>query len=226
MAPHHIRIYEESHRERVVDLFTRGMEEHISVTFHHMLMLPQTLVLLIGVPLTVFMVLGSWLLVLISSFTLFVLLWFLAKYTWDKYVFLCLHKDMADITKTYLSARDSCFWVAESGGQVVGIVAAMPREVSLLQRKQLHLRHLSVSLEHRRTGIGKALVRTVLQFARDQGYSEVVLGVSILQHAALALYQSMGFQNTGKTFFSRISRLRNTPIIHFMYRLTSPEAGL
>jgi ribosomal protein S18 acetylase RimI-like enzyme len=201
------------------------MEEHIPATFHHMLMLPGTLLLLLVVPLALLLVYGSWLLVLMSSLTLFAFLWLLAKYTWKKHMAACLRTDLADITKTYLSGCASCFWVVERGGQVVGIVGALPVKKPLLQKKQLQLRHLCVALEHRGEGIAKALVRTVLQFARDQGYSEVVLSTSMLQCAALALYQQMGFQKTGQSFFTRISKLRDTPLIHFTYHLTSAQEG-
>lgn len=107
---------------------------------------------------------------------------------------------------------------------MVGMVAALPVEDPLLQKKQLRPRHLSVSLEHGREGIGKAIVRTVLQFARAWGFSEVVLTTSAFQYVALALYQGMGFQKTGESF-SFISRLRKSPVIHLKYYLTSAQEG-
>ncbi|KAL6035256.1 hypothetical protein STEG23_032037 [Scotinomys teguina] len=225
MAPYHIRKYQDIDHKSVVDLFSRGMEEHIPTTFRYMLMLPRTLLLLLGVPLTLLLASGSWLLGLLSSLILLVSLWLLAKHTWEKYLVMSLHTDMADITTTYLSSHDSCFWVAESRCQIVGIVAALPVEDPFLQKKQLWLRHLSVSLEHRRQGIGKAMVRVVLQFAQAQGFTEVVLSTSVFQYAALALYQDMGFQKTGESFFTIISRLRKSPLIHLKYYLTSAQEG-
>ncbi|XP_040593271.1 N-acetyltransferase family 8 member 3-like [Mesocricetus auratus] len=225
MAPYHIRIYRGSDHKSVVDLFSRGMDEHIPTTFRYMLRLPGTLLLLLGMPLTLLLVSGSWLLVLLSSLTLFVSLWLLAKHTWENYKVFCLHTDIADIPTIYLSSCDSCFWVAESRGQIVGMVAALPVEDPFLQKKQLRLCHLSVSLEHRREGIGKAMVRTVLQFAQDRGFSEVVLSTSMLQYAALALYQGIGFQKTGESFYTIISRLRKSPIIHLKYCLNSTQKG-
>lgn len=221
MAPYHIRKYQDSDHRSVVNLFCRGTEEHISASFRYMLLLPGTLLILLGVPLTLFLASGSWLLVLLSTLTLLVSLWLLAKYPWEKYTAMCLHSDMADIPRTYLSSHYSCFWVAESRGQMVGIIAVLPVKDPLLQRKQLQLRHLSVSLEHRREGIGRAMVRTALQFAEMQGFSEVVLVTSMLQYAALALYQSMGFQKTGEFFYTFVSRLRNSPMICLKYCLTS-----
>uniref|UniRef100_A0A287DFQ1 Probable N-acetyltransferase CML3 n=1 Tax=Ictidomys tridecemlineatus TaxID=43179 RepID=A0A287DFQ1_ICTTR len=213
MAPYHIRKYQESDHKRVLALFSSGMTEHIPTSFHYMLMQPQILLFLFRVPLTLFL------------FILLAFLWLLAIYTWRKYMIMCLCIDLADITNSYMSACGSCFWVAESGGQVVGIVGALPVKNPPLQKKQLQLYHLSMALEHRGKGIGKALVRTVLQFAEVQGYSEIVLSTSMLQYAALALYQWMGFQKTGQSFFTRISRLRNTPMIHLRYRLPCAQEG-
>ena len=92
--------------------------------------------------------------------------------------------------------------MAESKGQVVGIVGALPVKKPILQKKQLELLHLCVAPEHRGQGIAKALVRTLLTFARDQGYGEVVLTTSLLQHSAQALYQHLGFQKTSQFFLS------------------------
>lgn len=223
MASYEIRKYQENDRKTVLDLFSSGLLEHIPATFRYTLILPQTLLFIFGVLLSVFLASGSWLLVIVSSLILLVFLWFLAGYTWKKRVNECLSTDLADITKSYLSECGSCFWVAESGGKVVGIVCALLAEKHPLGKKRLRLRHLSVSWERRREGIGKALVRTVLQFARDQGYGEVVLDTTLVQQSALKLYLHMGFQETGQFFFSSIMRLLAVPTFHLTYHL--PTAG-
>ncbi|XP_014692109.1 putative N-acetyltransferase 8B [Equus asinus] len=225
MAPYHIRKYQESDRKRVLGLFSQGMAEHVPATFRHTLKLPRTLVLLLGGPLAVFPVSGSWLSALVASLTLLTTLWFLANYSWTQHIVKFLQTDLSDITKYYFSERGSCFWVVESEGQVVGTVGAVPVEEPTLQKKQVELLRLSVALEHRGQGIAKALVRTVLQFARDQGYSEVVLITSIMQFSALALYQSMGFQETHQSFPSMGYRLMAVPVIHFIYHLPSARVS-
>ncbi|XP_005385616.1 PREDICTED: probable N-acetyltransferase CML3 [Chinchilla lanigera] len=225
MASYQIRKYQESDRKTVLDLFSSGLLEHIPATFRYMLILPQTLLFMLGVLLSVFLVSGSWLLVTVSSFILLVFLWFLAGYTWKKRVKAGLSTDLADIPKSYLSASGSCFWVAESGGQVVGTVCALLEKNPPPGKKQLRLYHLSVALERRGEGLAKALVRTVLQFAREQGCHEVILRTSVLQYAALGLYQSMGFQKTGHSFYSKFSRLRGTPLLHLTYRFPSAQEG-
>ncbi|KAM5227844.1 putative N-acetyltransferase CML1 [Ctenodactylus gundi] len=224
MAPYCIRKYKESDRKPVLQLFAQGMYEHVPATFRHMLRLPKTLLVIFGVPFSLLLISGSWLLAIMSSFTLLLFLWYLARYTWNDYVENCLRTDMADISKSYMSTRGSCFWVAESGGDVVGTVGALAVESPPLGKKQVELFHLSVSMKHRGEGIAKALVRTVLQFAREQGYNEVVLSTSILQHSALAVYQKMGFQNTGQFFLNKNWRLMGIPVNELIYQVPSqPE---
>uniref|UniRef100_A0A8C9PXT6 N-acetyltransferase domain-containing protein n=1 Tax=Spermophilus dauricus TaxID=99837 RepID=A0A8C9PXT6_SPEDA len=225
MAPHHIRKYQETDRKRVLDLFSQGMFEHVPATFRLVLKMPQTFLVLLGVPIALLLVSGSWLLALGSNVTLLVFLWLLARQPWRQYVVMCLQTDLADINKSYLRARGSCFWVAESRGQMAGIVGALPVEDSPPGRKQLQLFHLSVALENRGEGLGKALVMTVLQFARAQGYSEVVLETSTVQQDALTLYLRIGFQKTGEYFLSKIFRLLGISIIQLKYCLPSTQEG-
>ncbi|XP_031238256.1 N-acetyltransferase family 8 member 2-like [Mastomys coucha] len=218
MASYHIRQYEEKDHKRVVELFSRGMKEHVPAAFRHMLTLPQTLLLLPGVPVTIVLVSGSWLLATVCSLLFLLCLWLLIRLAWRNYVARSLQADLADITKAYLNAHGS-FWVAESRGQVVGMVGAQPVKDPPLGRKQLQLFRLSVSSQHRGQGIAKALVRTVLYFARDQGYSEVVLETSCVQYSAMALYQAMGFQKTGQYFVSITTRLMGLSVLQFTYSL-------
>uniref|UniRef100_A0A8C2L914 N-acetyltransferase domain-containing protein n=1 Tax=Cricetulus griseus TaxID=10029 RepID=A0A8C2L914_CRIGR len=191
MAPYHIR---------------QGMEEHIPATFRHVLTLPRTILLFLGLPLAM---------VLVSVLRL------LARQPWKEYVAKCLRTDMADITKSYLSVCGSGFWVAESGIQVVGIVGGLPVKDPPVGRKQLELLHLSVSSQNRGQGIAKVLIRTLLQFARDQGYSDVVLETSFRKTGPEPLYLSMGFWRTGQYFMSVFWRLVDIPIIQLEYSLPS-----
>ncbi|XP_076796137.1 N-acetyltransferase family 8 member 2-like [Arvicanthis niloticus] len=218
MALHHIRQYQERDHKRVLELFSSGMKELVPAAFRQMLTLPHSLLLLPGVPVTIVLVSGSWLLATVYSFLFLLCLWVIFWLSCRNFVTTSLQADLADITKSYLNAHGS-FWVAESGGQVVGMVGALPVKDPPIGRKQMQLFRLSVSSQHRRKGIGKALVRTVLQFARDQGYSDVVLKVGCVQYSALSLYQAMGFQKTGQYFVSITKRLMGLSILHFTYSL-------
>ncbi|XP_069925020.1 putative N-acetyltransferase 8B [Oryctolagus cuniculus] len=225
MASYHIRKYQERDRKSVLALFSQGMEEHIPSAFRHLLRQPQTLLLLPGVPLVLLFFSGSWLLALLASLAVLVVLRLAASYPWKKYVALSLQSDMADITKSYLRGSGSCFWVAESEGQVVGTVGALPVQDPTLREKQLQLFHLSVALEHRGQGLAKALVRTVIQFARARGYSEVMLDTTTVQTAALSLYQGMGFEIKHQCYFHVSARLVGLSSVRLVYRLPSSQGG-
>ncbi|KAM9585494.1 LOW QUALITY PROTEIN: N-acetyltransferase 8 [Trichechus inunguis] len=182
MAPYHIRKYQESDCKGIPDLFSTGLTEHVPITFCHLLRLPQMLVLLLKGPQVLFLFSGSCLLAFMASLALLTLLKFFTKYPWAKYEVRALNTDMSDITKTYLSEQCSYFRVAECEEQVVGMVGCLPAEDITLWRKQ-ELFHLCVAFEHCGQGMVKALIRTVLQFAWDQGYSEVVLVTTALQYS-------------------------------------------
>ncbi|XP_006881062.1 PREDICTED: probable N-acetyltransferase 8B-like [Elephantulus edwardii] len=129
--------------------------------------------------------------------------------------------DMADITKTYFSEPGSYFWVAESGEKVLGMVGCLPTKNPGLRGKQVELLHMFVALEHQGQGVAKTLIRTLFQFARDQGYSEVILSTSVLQRPALGLYQRLGFRRMHEFWFSTIWRILDIPSIYFIYHLPS-----
>uniref|UniRef100_A0A8C6HA39 N-acetyltransferase 8 (GCN5-related) family member 2 n=1 Tax=Mus spicilegus TaxID=10103 RepID=A0A8C6HA39_MUSSI len=218
MAAYHIRQYQEKDHKRVLELFSSGMKELIPAAIRQMLTLPHSLLLLPGVPVTIVLMSGSWLLATLYSFLFLLCLWLIFWISCRNYVAKSLQADLADITKSYLNAHGS-FWVAESGDQVVGMVGAQPVKNPPLGKKQMQLFRLSVSSQHRGQGIAKALVRTVLQFARDQGYSDVVLETGSVQHSAQALYQAMGFQKTGQYFVSISKKLMGLSILQFSYSL-------
>ncbi|EGW09949.1 putative N-acetyltransferase CML2 [Cricetulus griseus] len=90
MPPSPPRQYQDSDNKRVLDLFTRGMEEHIPATFCHVLTLPRTILLLLGLPLAMVLVSGSWLLATVCIFSLLLVLRLLARQPWKEYVAKCL----------------------------------------------------------------------------------------------------------------------------------------
>ncbi|XP_004609315.2 putative N-acetyltransferase 8B [Sorex araneus] len=221
MASYHIRQYQERDHKQVVDLFSDSMNEHTLTSSHHMLKLPRTMALLLGGPLAVLLLTGSWLLTLLAGLLLFPALQYFGKVPWLQFIVMALNSDMSDISKYYLSGPGSCFWVAESQGRVVGTVGALPVKEPALNREHLELFHLCVDSAYRGQGIAKALVRTVLQFGQDQGYKAVVLSTSSLQYAALGLYQRLGFRKTHEYFHSLAWRLTAIPAVRFVYYFSS-----
>ncbi|XP_016283798.1 probable N-acetyltransferase CML1 [Monodelphis domestica] len=221
MAPYHIRKYQDQDRETVIDIFTKGILYHVPASFFHLLKQPRSFLLLFGVSGAMFLGSGSCILSLLAFLGLLIILWWIVRYPYSDYVDHALHTDMRDIRKSYLSDKGSCFWVAELEGRVVGIVCARPVEEALGQ-KQLELLHLSVGQEHRGQGIAKSLTQTVLQFAQDQKYDNVVLNALNFNYAAQRVYESVGFWKTHEAYDSLKWKMIAIPF--FFYEYTVPSS--
>ncbi len=88
---------------------------------------------------------------------------------------------------------DRARFVAESGGEVVGTVGAGAADVT----GTAALTALWVAPPARGRGVGEALVNTVLEWANDAGYEQVMLWVVEGNSAAESLYRRTGFRRTG-----------------------------
>ena len=96
-----------------------------------------------------------------------------------------------------LKAESARQWVAREGtsegrSRVVGFLAGRVR------RGAMHVEGLAVEAGARRHGVGRALVRASVEYARATHLRAVGLHVSVANHAAIALYQAEGFDVAGK----------------------------
>lgn len=78
--------------------------------------------------------------------------------------------------------------VAELDGEVVGYITAW------FVRDEIHITNLAVSPKHRRKGIADALLRTILDMGRREGYRFVYLEVRRSNLPAIRLYEKWGFR--------------------------------
>ena len=60
-----------------------------------------------------------------------------------------------------------------------------------------HIHNVAVSPEYRKMGIGRSLIRALIQRAKDNGLQCLLLEVRAGNEAAVSLYQSLGFQQRG-----------------------------
>lgn len=88
---------------------------------------------------------------------------------------------------------DGLVVVAEVSGQDAGLVGGVP----LLDRAGLV--SMWVAPDHRRSGTGRALVQAVVAWAREAGFQTLVLDVADENTSAIAFYERLGFQRTGRT---------------------------
>lgn len=97
-----------------------------------------------------------------------------------------------------IEEESSVFLVAERAGRVVGFSYGYRENKGRLpfhrKRTFLVLDNVVVQQEFRGKGIGKILLEDTLARARDLGYDDVMLNVYCFNAAAIALYESVGFE--------------------------------
>ncbi|XP_048365805.1 probable N-acetyltransferase CML1 isoform X1 [Sphaerodactylus townsendi] len=219
MAEYHIRTFEDSDYEAVRAIFSDGIQEHAPAGCWHVLRCPQTHLLLLAVFLGAYGVSASFLFAWAVVAALLVMGWVRMKGLWKEYVQAALVTDMLDIRKTYLEPKDCCLWVATSGEIVVGMVAAVHPEDPSQWDKALELKRMSVAKGHRGRGLSKALTRTVICFAQERGYKAVILGTSMVQHAAQRVYEGMGFRRVRVFSPSLLAKLLQFYVYLYRYEI-------
>ncbi|XP_044231102.1 probable N-acetyltransferase camello [Thunnus albacares] len=215
MANIYIRKYREDDAEAVKEIFTLGMSEHVPSSFMHLLKQPLTQMVLMCMFCALMTSSKSFLLPILAVTLVLAGSRQFVVYMFNRYIETSLNKDLNNITDTYLKQKDSCFWVAESEGQVVGTVACLPNENA---PECLELKRMSVRRSHRGMGIAKTLCQTVTEFTRDRGYAAVVLYTSVVQTDAQKLYEHMGYEKIREFVVPElVARIMNFTL--FEYRL-------
>ncbi|KAM4708936.1 putative N-acetyltransferase CML1 [Discoglossus pictus] len=193
MSDYRIRLYRDSDYERVRDLYARGVMEHPPMAFRQSLQVPHiwtALLFVFFVPLVFF---GSILVSLLALVFLLVIIRLCAREVYQAYVRDGLSGDLQDIHRYYMQRDGYCFWVAEQGGQVIGIVAAV-QSIYTKVEKHVELTRMSVAKSHRGKGIAKALCRTLIASAQERGCELVILMTTSAQLDGQRLYESLGFR--------------------------------
>jgi N6-L-threonylcarbamoyladenine synthase len=83
-------------------------------------------------------------------------------------------------------------FVAEEAGDLLGELVAVPRGAHILGLG------VSVAEAHRRRGVATALFGEIEALARDAGVTELELDVQEVNEPARALYDALGFADTGR----------------------------
>nr|XP_005314840.1 putative N-acetyltransferase 8B [Chrysemys picta bellii] len=219
MAPYRIRQYEDCDYEAVCTMFGHGIMEHTPAAFIYMLKRLRAQLHFLGLFLAVLAASGSLLVSLLALLLAFTGGWFSIRSLWTNFAQQFLRDDLLDIRRTYLKAADSCFWVAEAEGAVVGIVGAMLPEDPSERGRALELKRMSVGREHRGRGIAKALCRTVIRFTQERGYSAVVLTTTMVHYSAQQLYESMGFRRVSQRSPSLLTSFLQFSLFYYRYEI-------
>lgn len=95
--------------------------------------------------------------------------------------------------KHWLATDHRALWVADDDHTVVAYILVIYHPGTRLAR----VYSIAVALSHRGLGLGKQLMLAGEQAARDSGRFYLRLEVSTDNHAAIALYQALGYQKFG-----------------------------
>ena len=105
---------------------------------------------------------------------------------------------LVESIRARLASEESCVLGAFAGASLVGIVGVR-RDTGKKERHKSLIWGMFVSLTHRRSGVGAALLQTAIEHARSwPGVEQVQLAVSEVAEDARRLYERNGFQPWGR----------------------------
>jgi ribosomal protein S18 acetylase RimI-like enzyme len=102
--------------------------------------------------------------------------------------------DIDDIELAYMQPAGNHFWVAvtKDTNDVVGMIGVMHSD------GVGEIRRLRVASDHRRKGIGSALLEVAIRFCQEQNYLKVALDTFIDRDPAMKLFEKFRFRH-GRT---------------------------
>lgn len=107
-----------------------------------------------------------------------------------------------DFISSRITNGESIIYVAYEGEQAMGFVQLYPSFCSVQACKILILYDLYVAAEHRRKGIGEALMNRVTVLAKESGAGRLDLLTGKDNIPGQTLYEKLGYQKTNEGFFA------------------------
>ncbi len=100
--------------------------------------------------------------------------------------------DIDDIEGAYMAVPGNHLWVAETPeGEVVGMLGVQHHDEGVGE-----IRRLRVRQDHRRRGIGSALLEVALKFCQENGYLKITLDTFMEREPAIKLFEKFRFRHS------------------------------
>ena len=108
------------------------------------------------------------------------------------------HPWLRQSLESELENEQSLFYAAVGDGRVVGYIGMS------FVLDEGHIYNVAVDEDHRKKGIGSALIRTLVTYCKKEGFAFLTLEVRESNTAARSLYQHFGFIKVGerKNYYS------------------------
>lgn len=111
-----------------------------------------------------------------------------ASHNWGREMEVLEAQTTATFLRNFKPEREGC-WVADVDGAMVGAVFLTDEGEGTARLRLLHVEPFA-----RRHGIGDALVRECINFAREKGYEQITLWTQTVLDGARRLYVRNGFE--------------------------------
>jgi len=92
-----------------------------------------------------------------------------------------------------LQLGESTVFIAGDSAQPAGFVQLFPTFSSVALARTFILNDLFVAPDHRRSGVGRALLSAAVEFAREGGAARISLSTAVANGPAKALYEAAGW---------------------------------
>ena len=110
------------------------------------------------------------------------------SFPWMTKHWLNCKEEVDGLAGKYLKPR-CCILIAEYNSQAVGCVGLLEENGEVGMMKRLYVKE-----EFRGLGIGKGLVKTIVEYARNKNYKVMRILTNLYLKAAINLYKSRGFE--------------------------------
>jgi aminoglycoside 6'-N-acetyltransferase I len=132
-------------------------------------------------------------------------------YAWEemrKDLYHVLNNDshLQEMENIFQSKVWYCQFIKDENNRIIGLVELSSRNIvdGCLSSPVAYLEGLYLKPEHRGKGKGKEVIKTILNWCKEKGFSELATDTELTNIEAQSFYKAVGFQETDRVVEYRI----------------------